>query len=463
MSAENPLSFIGIDVGGTNVSGALADDAGRISEREKQRTPRGGGPDDVLGVIADVIDALLSGAGKADAAVAAIGLGVPGLVDPDEGLVAIAPNVGSGLKDVQLVDPLEKKFGLPVFLGNDVNVGMMGEVWLGAARGVKSAVGMFVGTGIGGGIVSDGKLVHGVNHAAGEIGHMIMQIDGPLCGCGNRGCLEALAGRRAIERDLREAVEAGRETVLTDILDGDLGSIRSKALRKALKKKDALVTEIMERAGCALGLACISLQHILQPEVIVLGGGVIEACSGFLMPIIEKTFSADPLSLPGAGGRLAVSALGDDAGVLGAVALARAQLLNGDNGGNGAGNGGRIPEYPEVELGPKGSVRVGGKSYDTDVYVRCDGRVKKRKKAVIKKKFGTSHVIGREEVRKLCKGRPELLIIGTGHEGIAGLDESAERFLQDQKLPFKLLHSPNAVAEYARFKGRKALLLHVKC
>jgi glucokinase len=363
------------------------------------------------------------------------------------------------------VEPLEKKFGLSTVLGNDVNVGIMGEAWMGAARGLKHVVGMFVGTGIGGGIVSDGRLLYGSNHAAGEIGHIVMQIDGPLCGCGNRGCLEALASRTAIERDLRAAMAEGRETILTELLKED-GRIRSKALKKSLKRGDALVTEVMERAAEIIGLACISVQHMLQPEAIVLGGGVIEACGAHLIPIITRVFEADPLSIPGARGRVVESALGDDAGVLGAVALAREETENGRNGngnGGGSGNGeaGALV-YPEIGEVTPGRAVIGGKEYTTDVYVRADGKVKKRKKAVIKKQYGTSHVIGWDELKKVCKGRPATLIIGTGFEGSAELNESGESFLREKGIPVKLLKTPEAAAEYNAASGPRALLLHLK-
>jgi glucokinase len=457
---DAPL-YIGIDVGGTNVTGALVRSSGKILEREKQSTPRDGGPAEVIGVVTSVIEKIISAADGAGRPVAAIGLGVPGLVDPEEGLVTIAPNVGKGLNGAQLVEPLEEKFGISTALGNDVNVGIMGEAWMGAARGLKNVVGMFIGTGIGGGIVNEGRLVCGSNHAAGEIGHIIMQVDGPLCGCGNRGCLEALASRTAIERDLRAGMAEGRQTQLNELL-GDDERIRSKVLRKGLKRKDPLVTEVMEHAARVIGLACISVQHMLQPEAIVLGGGVIEACGAHLVPIITRVFESDPLSIPGARGRIVESALGDDAGVLGAVALARAEAENGRNG-NGHGNGQvQTVTYPEItEIAP-GSVVIGGREYGTDIYVRANGKVKKRKRAVIKREYGTPHVIGQKELKKVCKGRPATLIVGTGFEGIASLDEDAERYLQELGIAFKLLHTPNAVAEYNRTDGPKALILHVK-
>ena len=155
---------------------------------------------------------------------------------------------------------------------------------------------------------------------------MIMHLGGPKCGCGNHGCFEALASRTAIERDIREAIAAGRTSVLTELAGGDLSVIRSGMIRKALEVEDELVTGVMRRAAEVLGYACVNVRHLIDPEAIVLGGGVIEACSDFIMPIVENIVGLDPL--PGAreGGRVLLSALGDDAVVLGAVAAARKRV-----------------------------------------------------------------------------------------------------------------------------------------
>ena len=333
MGGKNRRSalYVGVDVGGTNITTALVRASGEILARKRNRTPRDGAAKDALAAILLTIEQLLEEAAVKPNALAAIGLGVPGIVDPDRGLVVATPNMNlSGLK---VVRPVEKRFGCPVALGNDVDLGTLGEKWLGAAQGARSAVGIFVGTGIGGAVISEGRLVRGARNAAGEIGHIVMEIGGPLCGCGNRGCLEALASRTAIERDIRQAVDAGETTVLTELLDGDLSVIRSKALKKALNRDDPLVTRVMRRAAEVLGHACLTVRHLLDPEVIVIGGGVVEACGGFVMPIVEEVLASDALPGAKAGGKVVVSALGDDAGVLGAVALAM-ELVGDESGGD---------------------------------------------------------------------------------------------------------------------------------
>ena len=283
----------------------------------------------------------------------AIGIAVPGVVDPDRGLVVVAPNMR--LTGVDLGSLLKARFKTPIIIGNDGNFGALGETWLGSARKARSALYICVGTGIGSGLVQRGKLWRGDRESAGEIGHMIMQIGGPKCGCGNHGCFEALASRTAIERDLREAIAGGRKSVLMELAGGDLSVIRSGMIRKALEVEDELVTEVMRRAAEVLGYACVNVRHLIDPEAIVFGGGVIEACSDFIMPIVENIVGLDPL--PGAreGGRVLLSALGDDAVALGAVAAARKLV-------------GRSPfkkrffvkpDYPEITRVGLGEITVG--------------------------------------------------------------------------------------------------------
>jgi hypothetical protein len=286
-----------------------------------------------------------------------------------------------------------------------------------------------------------------------------MQIGGPKCGCGNCGCLEALASRTAIERDLRQAVAAGRKTVLTESLGGDLRVIRSSELRRALELGDELVSEVMRRASEVLGYACLTVRHLLDPDVIVLGGGLIKACSDFVLPVVENIVGSD--QLPGAreGGGVLVSALGDDAVVLGAVALARRRARRSPFKKRFAVR----PRYPELAPAEDGGITVSRKTYARDIFIRADGRVKPRKKAVAKKLHGSAHRIGPEELEKVCVGGPEALFIGTGQCGQMELTEEARRYLTQRLIEWSALPTPEALAAYNRFKQRKAALIHVTC
>jgi len=219
---------MGVDVGGTKVLAALVKPEGVVAARKRKPTPRGVTPQECVMFIMQVLEDLLDSQGIAARELKAIGLAVPGVVDPDAGTVVVTPNMN--LSGLEVVKVMEDRFRVPVALGNDVNMGTLGEKWLGAARDANSAVGIFVGTGIGGGIVINGELVRGGREAAGEIGHILMEVGGPLCGCGNRGCLEAFASRSAIERQLREAVASGQRTILTKIAGKDLKVIKSSVL-----------------------------------------------------------------------------------------------------------------------------------------------------------------------------------------------------------------------------------------
>ena len=458
MARSKTSLYVGADVGGTNITTLLVEESGRVIARNRGRTPTRGGRQTTLSVIVKTVDKLLSQAQVKPRDVTAIGLAVAGIVDSEKGLVVVTPNMH--LSGLQIVKPMQERFGVPVALGNDVDLGTLGEAWLGAARGARSVVGIFIGTGIGGGIIYDGRLIRGARQAAGEIGHIVMMPGGPLCGCGNRGCYEALASRTAIERDIREAIAAGRETIVTELLDGDLSQrIKSGTLKKALKKGDPLVTEIMERASEITGYACLSVRHLLDPEVTVLGGGVIEACRQWVMPVVQRVLAAD--ALPGArkGGRIVTSVLGDDACALGAVALGQ-QHVGRDLG---APEAEAHAEYPQVTDTEFGRVRIAGEVYKNDVYIRADGTIKRRNKRPAKKLYGTSHMIGPKELARACKSDPDVLIIGTGQEGTAELTEDGSAFLKDRGIRFKALPTPRAILEYNRTKGRKAALIHVTC
>ena len=313
--------YIGVDVGGTKILAEVVTEKGKILARARTSTPRKARPQQTVKTIIQVIEDALKENLIHTKAVKAIGIGIPGVVHPRTGVIKVTPNMN--LSGINIVSPLKKRFNIPVAIGNDVDLGILGEQWLGAARNYDNAIGIFIGTGIGGGIILDGKLVRGEHGAAGEIGHMIIQPDGLDCGCGNKGCLETIAGRSGIERAIRRAVEHGKKTVVTKILDDDLKVIKSKVLRKALQKKDKLVTSIMKKAFETFGYACISIKHMYDPQVIVLGGGLMEACGDFILPMVTKVFASDKFLKNKAPCKIVVSQLEDDAVALGAVALAK--------------------------------------------------------------------------------------------------------------------------------------------
>jgi glucokinase len=449
--------YLGVDVGGTKVQACLVRESGGVVQREKAPTPRTGGPERVLAVIEKVMDDTLKKAKLGAADITAVGIAVPGVVDPDAALVVVTPNMS--LTGVHIGAHLEGRFHVPVAVGNDGNLGTLGEKWLGSARQAASALYICVGTGIGAGFVQKGRLWRGARESAGEIGHIVMQIGGPICGCGNHGCLEALASRTAIERDIRDAVAAGRTTMLSELTGGDLSVIRSGAIRRALEAEDPLVCEVVRHASEALGYGCLTVRHLLDPEVIVLGGGVIEACSDFMMPIVENIVGSD--RLPGArdGGRVFLSALGDDAVVLGAVALARKLAGRSPFKRRFA----VLPKYPKIVGTAFGEITIGRKTYRRDVYILVSGKVKRRDKSVAKKRYGNAHTLGPKELEAVCEGGPEVLFIGAGHERQLQLADDAQRYLSQRAIHCELLPTDEAVAAYNKSKDRKVALFHVTC
>ncbi len=184
-------------------------------------------------------------------------------------------------------------------------------------------IGIFVGTGIGGGLILNGELFSGHGHTAGEIGHMVLEVNGPKCGCGNKGCLEALASRTAIFQQIKAGIKDGQKTLLTDMLGNDLSNLRSGDLRKAIRHGDKFVDRVLEGAAEYIGIATANLINIINPEVVVLGGGVIEALADEMMGVIVET--AQDYAMPGAmkGVEIIASKLGDSAGITGGAVLAR--------------------------------------------------------------------------------------------------------------------------------------------
>jgi glucokinase len=228
-----------------------------------------------------------------------------------------------GWKDVALKKELEKHLGVPVFVENDANIAVLGVHAAELKAKPKDVVGIFVGTGIGGGLIINGELYSGFGHTAGEIGHMVMEVDGPKCGCGNKGCLEALASRTAIFQQIKAGIKDGEKTLLTEMLGDDLSDLRSGDLRKAIRRGDKFVDRVVEEAATYLGIAVGNLVNLLNPEVVVLGGGVIEALAEEMMSVIVET--ASDYAMPGSmkGVEIIASKLGDNAGITGGAVLAR--------------------------------------------------------------------------------------------------------------------------------------------
>lgn len=270
---------IGVDLGGTKILAAVIEpESGKVVHHIKKKTKK----DKILSRLEDLIEELLSNF-NADS----VGIATAGLVDRENGIIINAFNLGA--ENLNVKSPLEEKFNIPVYLGNDVEASALAEICFGAAKGVKDALCVFVGTGIGSSIIKDGKIHQGFSKSAGEIGHTVIQFNGAACVCGSKGCLEAYASRSAIEKMIFEGIKNGEKTVLTDIMDEGETKISSKYIKNALDAHDRLVTKCVLEAAEYLSCALANVINFYNPELIVLGGGLIDRIDEFYYQTVQKS------------------------------------------------------------------------------------------------------------------------------------------------------------------------------
>lgn len=315
---------VGIDLGGTKTLAAVIDLAtGTIVASARKRTRAERGQDFVSQRTIELANAAITMAKLPDdAELIAIGVGAAGQIDREAGVVMDAPNLG--VHNMPLGAILSKSFNLPVFVGNDVEVAAMGESLFGAGLGYNNFVCLFVGTGIGSGIVQNGHMYTGLTGTAGEAGHMTIQADGRICGCGSRGCLEAYASRTAITKAILAEIHHGRPSVLSDDSLGQLKEgdtvIRSGIIANAIQQKDELVTEVVIDAANYLGHGLASIMNFYNPDCIILGGGVIEAVDLLFETAVHRARTI-ALSTPAKKTPIVRTKLGDFSGVVGGAAL----------------------------------------------------------------------------------------------------------------------------------------------
>lgn len=320
---------LGIDLGGTKILAAVVDANGQIVGMAKKKTKGELGPDGVIKRIVDTASNALDVAKVSLKAVTGAGVGAPGPIDYETGMVYSAPNL-PGWDEIALGPRLKKELGVPVRVDNDVNIGTLGEFTQGAGIGCQNMIGVFVGTGVGGGVIINGQLYRGFRYAAGEVGHMVVIPNGPLCGCGRQGCVEAVASRTAIEKAVRAGLAEGRSSLIGELLVAENDRFTSSIIEQAMTAEDPLMLEVIGNAQFYLGLLVGNLVNALDPEVVVFGGGVVEALGDrFLQPIrdtarahfIQQRWLEKVKIVP--------AALGDNAGVLGGAALVAAPIRKG--------------------------------------------------------------------------------------------------------------------------------------
>jgi glucokinase len=319
--ADSKEYFVGVDLGGTKILAAVFSPVLKCLGKSKRRTKAERGSQAVIDRIARCVADAIDECDLDLKQCRGVGIGAPGAVDFDNGTVIYAPNLD--WKGLPLRKELQKRLNVPVFVENDCNVCTLGVFEKELGGKPASLVGMFIGTGIGGGIVLNGRPYSGASHTAGEIGHMVVAVDGPKCGCGRKGCLEAFASRTAMFKRFQSALKNGEKSALLDIVGEDLSKLKSSHLRKAMQQDDKLVRKTLEESARYIGIGAANLINVFNPEYVVLGGGVLDAMADEMFdPIVA---AAREHTFPGAdrGLKFVLSKLGDDAGITGAAVLAQ--------------------------------------------------------------------------------------------------------------------------------------------
>jgi glucokinase len=308
---------IGVDVGGTNVKVALVDKSGSIVYSDTVPTRAEMGYEYTIQNIITAIQNLMKESKTAKESIEGIGFGFPGQIDCDNGIVRLAPNI-PGWVDIPIADIVSQEFGIPVKVDNDVRCAALAELNFGAGKGTQNLICITVGTGIGSGLIINGKLVRGASNAAGEIGHIKLQMEnGPICGCGDRGCLEAFASGPAIVAMAEEYIRGGKSTKYRELANPD---ITPYIVAEAAKQGDVVARQIFETIGTYIGIGLSSVVNLLNPEKIVIGGGVADAGDLLFVPI-KETLKKRAMPIQGDAVEVVHAELGNTAGVIGASLL----------------------------------------------------------------------------------------------------------------------------------------------
>jgi len=320
---EHGLPVLAIDLGGTKIITAIISDEGEVIAKEYCLTLADEGVESIIERILSAIDHILSLKSISSSQLDSISIAAAGVVNFNRGLITSSPNL-PGWCDVPLRDIVKKKYRVDTFLINDANAAALGEHHSGAGKGVNSLIYLTVSTGIGGGIIINGRLYSGPCGSAGEIGHMTIDVNGPRCNCGNVGCLETLASGTAVAKEAIQRISQGEKSSLTEIVEGRIENITAEKVSIAAQGGDSLALEVITKAATCLGVGMVNLVNIFNPEMIIVGGGVAQMGDLLLEParqvVRERAFQ-----LPAQAVRIVPAQLGDNAGVLGAAIFARQQ------------------------------------------------------------------------------------------------------------------------------------------
>ena len=315
--------YMGIDLGGTNIKAGVVDDAFRIIGRAKAKTGIPRPAEEVMDAMAECAKAAATDAGVPWEQIRQVGIGVPGTANEETGVVEYANNLL--FENVPMREYLQKRLHKEIDITNDANAAALGEVLAGAARGASNAVAVTLGTGVGGGIIIDGRLFTGFHYGGAELGHMGIVLGGRKCTCGRRGCLEAYASATGLIRSTKEAMEAFPDSLMWELARENGGNVSGRTAFLAAGRGDAAAQAVVNDYIQHLGYGLASIINILAPEILVIGGGVSNEGENLLRPLVECVRPQLYIRTPEKQTRIALATLGNDAGLIGAAFLSRAQ------------------------------------------------------------------------------------------------------------------------------------------
>lgn len=313
------MYYLGIDLGGTNISAGLCDENGGLIAKTSTPTMNGRADEDILNDMAMLCERLIEEQGIERDEVASVGIGMPGSIDREKGMLKYANNIN--FNDVNVVDEINKRLNLPVYIENDANCAAIGETACGASSGYKNVIYVTLGTGVGAGIIVDGKVYKGSYGGGGEAGHMVIVANGELCTCGRKGCWEAYASASALAREGRMAAAKYPNCKIYEMSEGNIKLITAKMVFDAAEAGDEVANEIIDRFIEYVAIGIVNLINIFQPEAVVLGGGLCAQGVRITEPIAR--IAASRVYGGECKTKICVASLGNDAGIVGAAILGR--------------------------------------------------------------------------------------------------------------------------------------------
>ena len=315
------MYYLGIDLGGTNIASGVVDENYNIIGRGKVKTNCPRPVDEIVDDIALSVNLALRDAGITIEQVAAMGIGSPGAVDPIKGIVADAKNLGFHL--VPLCDMLKERLGVYFYIENDANAAAYGEYIAGAGKGSKNFIAITLGTGVGGGIIIDGKIYSGSNYAGAEIGHMVIMVDGEACSCGRKGCFEAYASATALIRQTKEAMDKNHDSVMWELTGNNINAVNGLTAFDAMRRNDAVGKAVVDRYLYYVASGIASIINIFQPDLLCIGGGISREGETIAAPIRKVVAEEILAKNTEPKTEIRTAELGNDAGIIGAAMLYR--------------------------------------------------------------------------------------------------------------------------------------------